>query len=135
MDQRSIVLDLARKSLRSTEIHRDLEEALGPTAIVYSTVTFCFCAPSFYAAHEMEEDEGEVTQVGEVDEAILNALAGEPFSSVCDLTWHTCLSRATVHRRLTLSVSFTVWILRWVPHRVSDDQKTMRVDLSVELLR
>ena len=137
MDQRSIVLYLARKGLRGTEIHRDLEETLGPEAIAYSTVTFYLRTSRFRIPTEMEEGEAEaeVSPVCEVDEAILKALADEPFSSVRELARHTCLSRTTVHRHLTCSLGFTVRHLRWVPHRLSDSQKTMRVTLSTELLR
>jgi hypothetical protein len=135
MDQRSIVLYLAKTGVRGTEIHRDLEETLGSKAIAYSTVAFYFRGPSFCAANEVEEDQGEMTQVGEVDEAILKALADEPFSSVRELAGHTCLSRTTVHPHFTRLFSFTVRIVRSAPHRLSYDQKTMRVDLSAELLR
>jgi hypothetical protein len=101
IDQRSIVLYLAKKSLRGTEIHRDLEETLGSKAIVYSTVIFYLCTPSFCAANEVEEDQDEMTLVGEVDEAILKGLADEPFGLGCELARHTCLSRTTVHRHFT----------------------------------
>jgi hypothetical protein len=135
MDQRSIVLYLARKGLRSTDIHRDLEKTLGPEAIAYSTVTCYLRTSRFRVPTEMEEGEGEVSPVCEVDEVILKALADEPFSSVRELARHTCLSRTTVHRHLTCSLGFTVRHLRWVPHRLSDKQKTIRVTLSTELLR
>jgi hypothetical protein len=98
-------------------------------------VTFYLRAPSLSGANEMEDDQGEVTQVGEVAEAILKAIADEPFSSVRKLARHICLSRTTVHQHLTHSLSFAARHLRSVPHRLSDDQKAMRVDLSAELLR
>jgi hypothetical protein len=135
MDQRLIVLYLAKKGLRVTEIHRDLEETLVPEAIASSTVTFHLRAPRLRTANEGEEEQGEVTPVAEVDETILKALADEPFSSVRELEWHTCLSRTAVHRHLTRSLGFTVRHIRWVPHRLSDDQKRMRVSVSSELLR
>jgi hypothetical protein len=36
MEQRSIVLSLARKGLQSLDIHRDLVATLGPEAVSYS---------------------------------------------------------------------------------------------------
>jgi hypothetical protein len=60
-------------------------------------VTFYLRGPSFWTATEVEEDQREVTQVGEVDEAILKALTDEPFSPGRDLAGHTCLSQTTVH--------------------------------------
>jgi AraC-like DNA-binding protein len=71
----------------------------------------------------------------EVDEAILKAFADESFSSVRELSRHTCLSRTTVHRNFTCSLGFTVRHLRWVPHRLSPGQKAKRVSLSREGFR
>jgi hypothetical protein len=123
------------KGLPGTEIHRDLEETLGLEAIAYSTVTFYLHTSRFRLPTEMEEGDGEVSPVCEVDKAILKALADKPFSWVRKSAQHTCLSRTTVDRHLTCSLGFTVRHLRWVPRRLSDSQKTMRVTLSTELLR
>jgi hypothetical protein len=39
MDQRSIVVDLARKELSAIAFHHDLAATLGPEAVSYSCVT------------------------------------------------------------------------------------------------
>jgi hypothetical protein len=100
MDQHSIVLYLAKNGLQATEMHRDLEDTLGPKTIASSIMALPLRAPSFFAANEVQEDQGEAAQVGEVDEAILKALADEPFSPARALARHTWLTRTTVHRHL-----------------------------------
>jgi c-di-GMP-related signal transduction protein len=56
----------------------------------------------------------------------MKAFGDNLFSSVRELSWLTCLSRSNVHRHLTKSLGLTVRLLRWVPHRLTDDQKTIR---------
>jgi AraC-like DNA-binding protein len=134
MNQRSIALYLAKKGLPATAINRALEETLGPEAVVYSTMTMYFRTLSLRGKIE-EEEIGDYDQLlDEVDEAILKALADEPFSSVRELARDTCLSRTTVHRHLTRSLGFTVRHLRWGPHRLAPGQKAKWVALSRELL-
>jgi AraC-like DNA-binding protein len=111
-------------------IHRDLEETLGPEVVAHSTVTLYLRTPSFRGKTEEEEIGDHDQRLDEVDEAILKALADEPFPSVGELARHTCLSRATVHRHLTCSLGFTVRHLRWVSHQLSPGQKVKRVALS-----
>jgi hypothetical protein len=84
-----------------------------------------FCLPN-----EDNEIQDQDTPIEEVDDAILQALADEPFSLVRKLACHTCLSRMMVHRYLTISSGFTIRYLRWVLHLLSDDQKRSRIDLS-----
>jgi hypothetical protein len=133
MEQQSVPLYLAKKGLSATAVHRDLEEMLGPEAVAHSTVTMYLRTLSFRGKTE-EEGIGDHDQpLDEVDAAFLNALADESFSSVRELAQHTCLSRTTVHRRLTCSLGFSVRRLRWVPHRLSPGQKAKSVALSREL--
>jgi hypothetical protein len=134
MDRRSIALHLAKKGLSLTAIRRALEETLGPEAVAYSIVTMYLRTLSLHGKTE-EEAIGDYDQpLDEVDEAILKALAGEPFSSVRELARHTCLFRTTVHRHLACSLGFTVRHLRWVPNWLPLGQKAKRVALSKELL-
>jgi hypothetical protein len=88
--------------------HRDLQETLGPEAVAYSTVTMYLRTLRFRGKTEEEEISDHGQPLDEVDEAILKALACEPFASVRELARHTCLSRTTVHRHLTCSLGFTV---------------------------
>jgi hypothetical protein len=68
-------------------------------------------------------DEAGVTRTDSVDAVILKVVTDNPFSSVPELSRMTCLSRLTIHRRLTQSLGFTVGQLHWISHRLSDDQK------------
>jgi hypothetical protein len=77
-----------------------VSKTLGPEAVGYSTVTMYLRMLSFGGKTEEEEISDHDQPLDEVDEAILKALADEPFSSVRRLARHTCLSRTTVHWHL-----------------------------------
>jgi hypothetical protein len=85
MDQRLIALYLTKKGLSATAIHRDLEETLGLEAVTYSAVTMFLRTLSFRGETEEEEIGDHDKPLDEVDQAILKALADEPFSSVREL--------------------------------------------------
>jgi hypothetical protein len=68
------------------------------------------------------------------DQVIVLAFAEQPFALIGQLVRLTHLPRTTVHRRLTQPLGFEVRHLQWVPHRLSDTQKSNRVELSLALL-
>jgi hypothetical protein len=135
MDQRSIALYLSMKGLSAKAIHQGLVQALGAQAVAYFTITSYLRAAKFHAQSKEALNEAGVTRTGSVDTAILKALTDNPFSFVPELSRLMCLLRSTVHRCLTESLGFTVRHPDWIPHQLSDDWKTTRVNLSRELLR
>jgi hypothetical protein len=52
----------------------------------------------------------------DLDNAILQALDQTPFASMWELAKATCISTATVWRRLTKSLGFVVKHLHWIPY-------------------
>jgi hypothetical protein len=54
---------------------------------------------------------------------------------VRELAKATCISTATVWRRLTRSLRFFVKHLDWVPHSLTEAQRQIQIDWSIELLR
>jgi hypothetical protein len=70
-----------------------------------------------------------------IDDAILNALQQQLFSSVLELVKLTCIPRTTVHQHLTRTLEFVMKHLRWVPHTLTPVQKVTRVTLVDQLLR
>jgi hypothetical protein len=69
-----------------------------------------------------------------MDDAILDALQRQPFSSVRELAKLTCIPGSTVHRYLTQTLGFVVKRRRCVPHSLPDPQKASRVFLANQLL-
>jgi hypothetical protein len=116
-------------------IYQDLVQTLGVEAGVSPAVMRYLCAAKFPAQSKEAPDEAGVARTDSIDATILKALTNNPFSSVRELSQLTCLSIPTVHRRLTESLGFTVRHLHWIPHQLSDDQKTIRLNLSREPLR
>jgi hypothetical protein len=68
------------------------------------------------------------------NDAILDAVQKQPFSSVRELAKLTCIPRSTVHRHFTQTLGFVVKHLRWVPHSLADAQKVSHVFLANQLL-
>jgi hypothetical protein len=134
MDQRSIVLYLARKKLSALDIYTDLVQTLGPDAVSYPSVTRFLRDAKCTLPNPPATFSDEMPGSDDSDEAILLALTEQPFASIRQLSRLTHLSRTTVYRRLTQSLGFHVRHLRWVPHRLSDAQKSNRVELSQRLL-
>jgi hypothetical protein len=132
MDQRSICLYLNRKRLSAHAIHDKLMQILGSDALAYSTVIFYLRASHWTAGNE-EQHSHPPPDV--VDNAILQALDQTLFMSVQELAKATCISIATVWRRLTRSLGLVVKHLHWVPHSLTEAQGQIRIDRSIELLR
>jgi hypothetical protein len=138
MEQRSVVLYLARKGLSPLAIHDDLVTTLGAEAnadaVSYSSVTRYLRAAIFASSNLPTHLPEPEAQFDDCDHAILLVLAEKPFASVRKLSRLTHLPRTTVHRRLTKSLGFCVHHLRWMPDLLSHSQKLDRVTLSLELL-
>ena len=131
MDQRSICLFLAMKGLSATDVHNELVAVLDPDAITYSTVTSYLRQRQFPAISSEPSDEPPTTII---DDAILDALDKQPFSSVRELAKLTCIPTTTVYRHLTRSLGFVETHLRWVPHTLTNTHKAQRIALSNQLL-
>jgi hypothetical protein len=135
MDQKAIVLYLHMRGMSLDAIHEDLMRVLGENAMAYSTVTKYVRSEKFPPKNDGLPSEPISAQPGPVDQAILTALADEPFSSVRKLSRLTCLPQSTVHRHLTNSLHFRIQHLRWIPHLLNPQQKRIRVNMAGELLR
>jgi hypothetical protein len=97
MDQKAIVLYLHMRGMSLDGIHKDLMRVLGENAVAYSTVTKYERSEKFPPKNDGPLSEPIILERGPVDQAILTALADEPFSSVRELSQLTFLPRSTVH--------------------------------------
>jgi hypothetical protein len=132
MDQRSIILFLAMKSLSARDIHNELVAVLGFDAVGDSTVTK-YLRQSRLPPIILYMLEPPTTTV--TDDAILNALQQQSFSSVRELAKLTCIPRSPVHRRLTRRLGFVVKHIRWTPYSLTAAQKASRVTLANHLFQ
>jgi hypothetical protein len=114
------------------DVHGELITLLGLDVIGSSTVTRYLRQRQFPVIFPEPSDEPRMTIL---DDAILEALDKQPFSSVKELTKLTCIPTTTVYRHLTKSLGFVLKHLRWVPHTLMDTQKTQRVTLSNQTSR
>jgi hypothetical protein len=112
MDQQSIILYLSRKGLSAVAIHDDLVTTLGTEAVSYPSVTCCLHEAIFASSNPPDPLPPPERQLDNSDQAILLALADQPFASIRELSGLTHLPRTTVHRRFTQSLRFRVRHLR-----------------------
>jgi hypothetical protein len=134
MDQQSIVLDLSRKGLSAVAIHDNLVATLGAEAVSYPSVTHYLREVIFTSSNPPDPLPLPEHQLDDSNEAILLALADQPFAPTRELSQLTHSPRTTVHRRLTQSLRFCMRYLEWVPRFLSRCQKLDRVRSSQQLL-
>jgi hypothetical protein len=81
-------LFLATKRLSAQTIDNELVAVLGPDVIGYSTVTNYLCQRHLPSILRETPDEPAATVI---DNAVLDALEKQPFSSICKLGGLTCI--------------------------------------------
>jgi hypothetical protein len=135
MEQRSVVLFLRFKGLSKNAIHHELVTVLQENAVSYSSVTR-FCKKAILSlnseeASSLPKDDG----LDEVNEAILLALSDEPCSCVRRMAGGICVPKALYIVGLSiLCISRSdIRSLHRVPHKLSDNEKTRQVELSIQL--
>jgi hypothetical protein len=85
MDQRSIVFYLTKKELSAIAIHHDLVVTLCPEVVSYSSVTRYLREVIFVSSNSPATIPETEPQFDDCDQAILFALAEQPFASIREL--------------------------------------------------
>jgi uncharacterized membrane protein len=108
MNQQLIILYLSREGLSAVAIHDNLVATLGAEAVSYLSVTRYLRETIFASSNPPDPLPPPEHQLDDSDQAILLALADQPFASIPELSRLTDLPRTTAHRRLTESLGFHV---------------------------
>jgi hypothetical protein len=82
MDQRSIVLDLARKELSAIEIHHDITVTPGPGAVSYSFMARLIREAIFVSSNSLANIREAELRFDDCDQVILLAFAEQPSVSI-----------------------------------------------------
>jgi hypothetical protein len=85
MDQRSIVLYFARQELSAIAICHDLLATLGQEAVSDSSMTHCLRLVTFVSSNSPANIPETEPQFDDCDQAVLLALAKQPFASILQL--------------------------------------------------
>jgi hypothetical protein len=133
MDQKGIVRYLHMRGMLLDAIHQDLMRGVGKNGVEHSMVTKYVRREKYPPKNDGPPSQPISVEPGPVDQAILTALADDPFSSVRELSRLTCFPRSTVHRHLTDSLHFTIQHLRWIPRLLNLEQRRIRVNMAGEL--
>jgi hypothetical protein len=134
MDQRSIVLSFAMKGVPGMEIDNDLGAPLGFDVIGCRTVTHFLHKAKFPPSNPPISLSEENPGFDESNEAIFRAFTEHPLASIHQSLRLTHLLPTLVYRQLTQFFGFHVRYLRWIPHQLSDSQKSDRVERSRQFL-
>jgi hypothetical protein len=102
-------------------VHIELETILHEKVVRYSTVAKYFRSASFGERGTVQANSDNAPNADPVDQAILQALAFQPFASICQISRMILLSKSTVCRHLIESLGFISQRLRWVPYRLSEE--------------
>jgi hypothetical protein len=122
------------KRLAAKEIHQELVEMLSFDIVIYSLITWSLCNAKFDGRNQMAPTEAKSMRTTHFGGAIVKVLADSAFSSICESSTLTCLSRYAAHRSLTKLIDSTVHYLGWISNRLPDDQEPIRANLFRELL-
>jgi hypothetical protein len=111
-------------------IYEDLVATLGAEAISYPSIMRSLWEAKFATSNPEVTLSEPIREHDDYDQPILLAVDEQPFGSIRQLARFTHLPRTTVDWCLTRLLGFQVRHLQWVPHRLSDAQKSNRVELS-----
>jgi hypothetical protein len=98
MSRQSIVLYLSRKGLSAIAIHDDVVATLGAEAVSYPSVTRYLREVIFASSNPPGPLPPPDHQLDDSDQALLLALADQPFASICELSRLIHIPRTAVHR-------------------------------------
>ena len=129
-----IVLYLKKKGLTPEQIHKEINETLGPKTIAYSTVTKYF-RKELFASDKKTSENIDKKMIDEKNQILVeNALKIFPFASVREIAKMTGIPKSSVYRVLTEQLNYVNRHLKWIPHSLNSSQLIQRKDLSNELL-
>jgi hypothetical protein len=136
----SIVMNLHLKGLsakvkaKAKDVHTKLPQVLGSDAVTSPTVTKYMRNDAIWQNESEAEDRAEDQDLSITYNAIMEAFEIMPFASIRQIAKMTFIPPTAIFRRLAKSPHFVLKRLRWIPHRLSDLQKQIRVIMSKELL-
>jgi histone-lysine N-methyltransferase SETMAR len=132
-ETRAVIKFFVNCGLTNSQIHEWLEKGFGHNTVSLRTVETW--AARFRAGRTSVEDDARSGRPAEegCDALILSHIEENPNASVRSMSDVLGIPVTTVYRILT-RLHFQYFKCKWVPHRLSDEQKCQRVERSKELL-
>jgi histone-lysine N-methyltransferase SETMAR len=138
LEQRSYIKVRTAKKDSAVAIHKDLVDTYGEAALPYSTVARW--SSSFKAGRQSVEDRFRsgrpVTEINKTNIQLVEKLIEKD----CHITYaslkeQTSLSMGTLHRIVLHHLKFRKITSRWVPYKLSAENKKKRVDFAKAMLQ
>ena len=132
-NQRAYIFTRAKLGMRASEIHRELVTAYGESALCETTVSRW--VNSFKAGKTSTDDEPRSGRpiIPEVDQVLLKTIGENPNLSTREIACITSIPKSTVYDRL-VKLGWRCLHTKWVPHILSESQKTAQVSCAKEIL-
>jgi len=106
----------------------ELTAVLGEIAVSYASVTRYLRKPSFTGNSEASQIVEEKSSKILIQDAILSFLEDEPFASLRTIAKGTRIPKSTILYQLTYVMGWSIKHLRWIPHKLTDEQKQRRLE-------
>ena len=134
MEQRYVIYFLCRKGFKTEDITAELDEVYQDGSLSLSKVYFW--KREFRLGREDLEDEHRSgrTPYDGLDAAILCMLKDNSHATAHKMAHKFSVDPSTVARHLNNSIGMRWLHLRYIPHKLSSDQKAKRVELSKIIL-
>ena len=136
-DQRSYMKIESTRGKSATEVHTALEEACGQEALSYPTVAEWmkrFKAGRVSVTDDPREGRPVFVTTDENVEKVKDLLDEDKRFTCEEIAERIGIGHNSVHHILTAILGKRKIVARWVPHHLSDDQKTCRMTISAQHL-
>jgi len=134
-EQRSVVKFLWKEGLKPPDIFARLRNVYGDAAYGLSTVYWWRRQFSCGREEITDLDRPGRPLIDDIDSKVLCILQRDPFASCRAIADEVGVDASTVLRRLTQSLGFQSRLLKWVPHKLTDELKQKRVVMALDLLK
>jgi hypothetical protein len=121
--------------MNATTIYQNLFATLERDLVSYQAMTRFLREALVVQEHLPAQGSSVAPNPADIDLVVTQAVSDEPFTSAHHLAQITYLRESTVYYHFVNTLGFAGMDLRWVPHMLPHDQKSVRFEISKTALR
>jgi hypothetical protein len=135
LEQPYVIQFLDRKGLKLEPIAAELSSTYGQDADERSSIKYRMDQLKVGRTNLKTLDVGGRPALNDIDAEIFSLLRKYPFASICIIAEALAIPASTVYSHLIERMRFRNYLLRWIPHVLTEELRKKRVDLSKESLQ
>ena len=135
IEQRFVIKFLLRKNFKNEEIITELQTVYGDDVYSQSSIYFWISEIRRGRTDLLNQQSSGRPIDHQIDHLILKELEIDPFVSARMIAKRIRVAVSTVTNHLHNSLKMKNIFFRWVPHILTEKQKKIRVELSIEILK